>query len=146
VVSDDFNDMSKSLNEGAVQVPFLGDWDAQAVELFRERKEIGRKLQAMHDVASAYLTLGQPLSTLSGGDCQRIKLASDLHKDGSEYMMDEPTTGLHMSDIAHLLGIIDRVVDGRHTVTEHNLDALRSADWIIDLGLEGGNKGGDWTN
>jgi len=117
---------------------------AQAVELFRKRKEIVRKLQAMHDVGLAYLTLGQPLSTLSGGECQRIKLASELHKDGSVYVMDEPTTGLHMSDIAHLLGIVDRLVDGGNTVIviEHNLDVIRSADWIIDMGPEGGNKGG----
>ena len=104
-----------------------------------------RKLQAMHDVGLAYLTLGQPLSTLSGGECQRIKLASELHKGGSVYVMDEPTTGLHMSDIAHLLEIIDRLVDGGNTVivTEHNLDIIRRADWIIDLGPEGGNKGGE---
>jgi excinuclease UvrABC ATPase subunit len=118
---------------------------AQAVELFQKRKEIVRKLQAMHDVGLAYLTLGQPLSTLSGGECQRIKLASELHKDGSVYVMDEPTTGLHMSDIAHLLEIIDRLVDGGNTVIviEHNLDVIRSADWIIDLGPEGGSKGGE---
>jgi excinuclease UvrABC ATPase subunit len=117
---------------------------AQAVELFRTRKEIIRKLQAMHDVGLGYLTLGQPLSTLSGGECQRIKLASELHKDGSVYVMDEPTTGLHMSDIALLLGIMDRLVDGGNTVIviEHNLDVIRRADWIIDLGPEGGNRGG----
>ena len=118
---------------------------AQAVELFQERKEIVRKLQAMHDVGLAYLTLGQPLSTLSGGECQRIKLASELHKNGSVYVMDEPTTGLHMCDIAHLLGMIDRLVDAGNTVIviEHNLDVIRSADWIIDLGPEGGSKGGE---
>ena len=117
---------------------------AQAVQLFRKRKEIVRKLEAMHDVGLAYLTLGQPLSTLSGGECQRIKLASELHKDATVYVMDEPTTGLHMSDIAHLLAIIDRLVDGGNTVIviEHNLDVIRSADWIIDLGPEGGGKGG----
>ena len=118
---------------------------AQAVELFQKRKEIVRKLQAMHDVGLAYLTLGQPLSTLSGGECQRIKLASELHKNGSVYVMDEPTTGLHMCDIAHLLGMIDRLVDAGNTVIviEHNLDVIRSADWIIDLGPEGGSKGGE---
>jgi excinuclease UvrABC ATPase subunit len=118
---------------------------AQAVELFHKRKEIVRKLQAMHDVGLAYLTLGQPLSTLSAGECQRIKLASELHKDGSVYVMDEPTTGLHMSDIAHLLAIIDRLVDGGNTVIviEHNRDVIRSADWIVDLGPEGGSKGGE---
>jgi excinuclease UvrABC ATPase subunit len=118
---------------------------AQAVEHFQKRKEIVRRLQAMHDVGLSYLTLGQPLSTLSGGECQRIKLASELHKDGSVYVMDEPTTGLHMSDIVHLLEIIDRLVDGGNTVIviEHNLDVIRNADWIIDLGPEGGNKGGE---
>jgi excinuclease ABC A subunit len=118
---------------------------AEAVELFKKRKEIVRKLQAMRDVGLGYLTLGQPLSTLSGGECQRIKLASDLHKDGSVYVLDEPTTGLHMSDITHLLAILDRLVDGGNSVIviEHNLDVIRRADWIIDLGPEGGSKGGE---
>ena len=98
----------------------------------------------MSDVGLDYLTLGQPLSTLSGGECQRIKLASELHKKGSVYVMDEPTTGLHMSDISHLLAIMNRLVDGGNTVIviEHNLDVIRNADWIIDMGPEGGSKGG----
>ncbi|UFJ42629.1 ATP-binding cassette domain-containing protein [Brevibacillus humidisoli] len=91
-----------------------------------------------------YITLGQPLSTLSGGECQRIKLASELHKKGSIYVMDEPTTGLHMSDIGHLLGIMNRLVDAGNTVIviEHNLDVISQADWIIDMGPDGGSKGG----
>jgi excinuclease UvrABC ATPase subunit len=103
-----------------------------------------KKLRAMLDVGIGYLTLGQPLSTLSGGECQRIKLASELHKSGSIYVLDEPTTGLHMSDITHLLEIVDRLVDAGNTVViiEHNLDVVRHADWIIDLGPEGGSKGG----
>ncbi len=116
---------------------------AQALEFFTQ-KEIVRKLQAMSDVGLDYLALGQPLSTLSGGECQRIKLASELHKKGSIYVLDEPTTGLHMSDITHLLDIMNRLVDGGNTVIviEHNLDVIRNADWIIDLGPEGGSKGG----
>jgi excinuclease UvrABC ATPase subunit len=115
----------------------------QALEHF-DQPEIGRKLQAMSDVGLNYLTLGQPLNTLSGGECQRIKLASELHKEGSMYVMDEPTTGLHKSDTAHLLEIINKLVDGGNTVIviEHNMDVARNADWIIDLGPEGGSRGG----
>jgi excinuclease UvrABC ATPase subunit len=115
----------------------------QAREHF-DHVEIQGKLQAMSDVGLTYLTLGQPLNTLSGGECQRIKLASELHKDGSMYVMDEPTTGLHKSDTAHLLEIINTLVDGGNTVIviEHNMDMARNADWIIDLGPEGGSKGG----
>ena len=109
-----------------------------------ESKEVVRKLQALHDVGLDYLTLGQPLSTLSGGECQRIKLASELHKKGSIYVMDEPTTGLHMSDVSHLLAIMNRLVDAGNSVIviEHHLAVIKHADWIIDMGPEGGNKGG----
>jgi excinuclease UvrABC ATPase subunit len=115
----------------------------QALEFFTQ-KEIVRKLEAMRDVGLGYLTLGQPLSTLSGGECQRIKLASELHKDGNVYVLDEPTTGLHMSDLTQLMAIIDRLVDAGNTVIaiEHNLDVIRRADHVIDLGPEGGSKGG----
>jgi excinuclease UvrABC ATPase subunit len=115
----------------------------QALDFF-QLKEVVRKLQAMSDVGLNYITLGQPLSTLSGGECQRIKLASELHKKGSIYVMDEPTTGLHMSDIGHLLGIMNRLVDTGNTVIviEHNLDVISQADWIIDMGPDGGSKGG----
>jgi excinuclease UvrABC ATPase subunit len=111
---------------------------------FLQMKEVQSKLQALSDVGLDYLTLGQPLSTLSGGECQRIKLASELHKQGSIYVMDEPTTGLHLSDIGRLLTIMNRLVDGGNTVIviEHHLDVIRNADWIIDMGPEGGNKGG----
>jgi excinuclease UvrABC ATPase subunit len=115
----------------------------QALEYF-ELKDVLRKLQAMSDVGLNYLSLGQPLSTLSGGECQRIKLASELHKTSSIYVMDEPTTGLHMSDIGHLLAVINRLVDAGNSVVviEHNLHIIKNADWIIDLGPEGGSKGG----
>jgi excinuclease UvrABC ATPase subunit len=116
---------------------------AHALEAFSQR-EIVRKLQAMSDVGLDYLTLGQPLSTLSGGECQRIKMASEFHKQGNLYVLDEPTTGLHMSDTSHLLALLDRLVDAGNTVVviEHNLDVVRNADWVIDLGPEGGSKGG----
>ena len=115
----------------------------QALEYFKIDK-ITSKLQAMSDVGLDYLTLGQPLSTLSGGECQRIKLASELHKQGSIYVLDEPTTGLHMSDISHLLEIMNRLVDAGNTVIviEHNVSVIKNADWIIDMGPEGGTKGG----
>jgi excinuclease UvrABC ATPase subunit len=125
----------------------ISDVLAMSVEealAFFDLKEVVRKLQAMSDVGLDYLTLGQPLSSLSGGECQRIKLASELHKKGTIYVMDEPTTGLHMSDIGHLLSIMNRLVDAKNTVIviEHNLDIIKNADWIIDMGPEGGSKGG----
>lgn len=121
----------------------LGMTVEQALDFFTI-KEVVRKLQAMSDVGLTYITLGQPLSTLSGGECQRIKLASELHKNGSIYVMDEPTTGLHMSDIGSLMGIMNRLVDAGNTVIviEHNLDVISQADWIIDMGPDGGSRGG----
>jgi len=115
----------------------------QALEYFKIDK-ITSKLQAMSDVGLDYLTLGQPLSTLSGGECQRIKLASELHKQGSIYVLDEPTVGLHMSDISRLLEIMNRLVDAGNTVIviEHNTSVIKNADWIVDMGPEGGTKGG----
>jgi excinuclease UvrABC ATPase subunit len=115
----------------------------QAVEFFQPA-EIRRRLQAVVDVGLGYLTLGQPLSTLSGGECQRLKLAGRLHEEGNFYVLDEPTTGLHMSDCGHLLGLLDRLVDGGSSVlvVEHNLDVIAHADWVIDLGPEGGDAGG----
>lgn len=116
---------------------------AEAHEFF-DLPEIAPVLQALNEVGLEYLTLGQPLSTLSGGECQRIKLASELHKKGSVYVLDEPTTGLHISDITRLHQLINRLVDEGNTVItiEHNVDVIRQADWIIDLGPEGGDKGG----
>jgi excinuclease UvrABC ATPase subunit len=115
----------------------------QALEFFTI-PEITRKLQTMSDVGLDYLALGQPLNTLSGGECQRIKLASELHKEGSLYVLDEPTTGMHRSDTARLLEIVNKLVDGGNTVIviEHNMDVVRNADWIVDLGPEGGSRGG----
>jgi len=112
---------------------------------FFSEKKIKPVLQSMSDVGLGYLKLGQPLSTVSGGEGQRLKLATELHKRGSVYVMDEPTTGLHLSDIGLLMGIIDRLVEAGNTVIliEHHLDVIRQADWIIDLGPEGGRAGGE---
>ncbi len=120
------------------------DMPVEEALAFFKTKEITHKLTAMNQVGLNYLTLGQPLSTLSGGECQRIKLAGELHKNGTIYVMDEPTTGLHMSDTGHLLEIIDHLVDQGNSVIviEHNTEVMKHADWIIDLGPEGGHKGG----
>lgn len=115
----------------------------EALDFFSEKK-IRAVLRAMNDVGLGYLRLGQPLSTISGGEGQRLKLATELHKQGSVYVMDEPTTGLHLSDIGLLMAIIDRLVDAKNTVIliEHHLDVIRQADWVIDMGPEGGSQGG----
>ncbi len=116
----------------------------EALEFF-EHKDITSKLKSLVEVGLSYMTLGQPLSTLSGGECQRLKLAKELNKKGNIYIMDEPTTGLHMSDIRNIIDIIERLVEKGNTVIviEHNLDIIRSADWIIDLGPDGGSRGGE---
>jgi len=112
---------------------------------FFNKKEIRSKLKSIQEVGLSYLTLGQPLNTLSGGECQRIKLAKELTKKGNLYIMDEPTTGLHFSDIANILKIISTLVKKGNTVItiEHNLDIIRQADWIIDLGPGAGAHGGE---
>ena len=111
---------------------------------FFEDKEIKRRLNILEDIGLGYLELGQPLDNLSGGEAQRIKLASELHKKGNIYVMDEPTTGLHMADVERLVNVIDTLVAAGNTVIviEHNLDVIKNADWIIDLGPEGGIRGG----
>lgn len=118
-----------------------------AVEFFSAIPKIARKLQTIKDVGLGYVTLGQPATTLSGGEAQRMKLASELHKRStgkSLYILDEPTTGLHTDDIARLLKVLERFVDDGNTVLviEHNLDVIKSADYLIDLGPEGGVGGG----
>ncbi len=115
----------------------------QALEFFDD-PGVRRRLCALRDVGLTYLTLGRPLSTLSGGERQRMKLATRLHRTGAVYVLDEPTTGLHMSDVEGLLGLLDRLVDTGNTVVvvEHNLDVVARADWIVDLGPDGGRDGG----
>ncbi|WP_029901973.1 excinuclease ABC subunit UvrA [Prevotella sp. 10(H)] len=116
----------------------------QALEFFADEKFLP-KLQSLNDVGLGYLTLGQSLDTLSGGELQRVKLANELKKTGSIYIMDEPTTGLHMADISILMGLLKRLVNNGNTVIiiEHNLDVIKQADWIIDMGPDGGKNGGE---
>lgn len=121
---------------------------AQAIPFFTEfagDKPLLRKLRTLNDVGLTYLTLGQPLSSLSGGERQRIKLATQLHRTGSVYVLDEPTTGLHMADVGTLLALLDRLVDAGNSVicVEHNMDVVKRADWVIDLGPDGGKHGGE---
>nr|WP_280144663.1 ATP-binding cassette domain-containing protein [Bacillus amyloliquefaciens]MDH3078954.1 ATP-binding cassette domain-containing protein [Bacillus amyloliquefaciens] len=118
-----------------------------ALSFFENIPKIKRKLQTLADVGLGYVTLGQPATTLSGGEAQRVKLASELHKRSTGrtlYILDEPTTGLHVDDIARLLVVLQRLVDNGDTVLviEHNLDIIKTADYIVDLGPEGGAGGG----
>jgi excinuclease UvrABC ATPase subunit len=116
---------------------------ADAVGFFTE-PAIGKTLRGLDDVGLGYLTLGQPLSTLSGGERQRLKLAAELDKKGNIYVLDEPTSSLHMNDVDTLIGLFDRLVDAGSTVIviEHNLDVISRADWVIDLGPGAGLEGG----
>lgn len=121
---------------------------SEALKFFSAIPKIRRKLQTIEDVGLGYVHLGQPATTLSGGEAQRMKLASELHRQShgkSFYILDEPTTGLHMDDIKRLLGVLQRLVDAGNTVLviEHDLDVVKSADWLIDLGPEGGDAGGN---
>ena len=115
-----------------------------AYEFFKENRKLKKALGAMLEVGLPYLSLGQPLSTLSGGERQRVKLAKDLDKKGNIYILDEPTTGLHASDIKKVMELLDSLVDRGNTVIviEHNLDVMKRADWLIDVGPDGGTAGG----
>ena len=119
----------------------------EGVGFFENIPNIARKLQLMQDVGLGYVKIGQPSPTLSGGEAQRVKLASELGKRSTGktlYILDEPTTGLHFEDVRKLLGVLQRLVDGGNTlvVIEHNLDVVKTADWLIDLGPDGGSRGG----
>jgi excinuclease ABC subunit A len=120
----------------------------EALQFFAKIPKIRRKLQTLHDVGLDYIKLGQPATTLSGGEAQRVKLAKELSKVATGrtlYILDEPTTGLHFADIEKLLEVLQRLVDAGNTVLviEHNLDVIKQADWIVDLGPEGGDAGGE---
>jgi excinuclease ABC subunit A len=120
----------------------------EALAFFSAVPSIRNKLQTLHDVGMGYIHLGQPATTLSGGEAQRVKLATELSKRATGqtlYILDEPTTGLHFDDVARLLQVLGRLVEAGNTVVviEHNLDVIKSADWVIDLGPEGGAAGGD---
>jgi excinuclease ABC subunit A len=119
----------------------------EALRFFENQPPIVRVLQTLYDVGLGYIKLGQPAPTLSGGEAQRVKLASELGKRATGrtfYILDEPTTGLHFEDVRKLLGVLQRLVDSGNTVLviEHNLDVVKSADWVVDLGPEGGEEGG----
>jgi excinuclease ABC subunit A len=119
----------------------------EALAFFQNQPSIARQLQTLVDVGLGYVRLGQPAPTLSGGEAQRVKLSTELGKRATGrtmYILDEPTTGLHFEDVRRLLGVLQRLVDAGNTmlVIEHNLDVIKSADWVIDLGPEGGAGGG----
>jgi excinuclease ABC subunit A len=142
-------------NREALEVTFKGKSIAdvlemtvtEALDFFQNIPSIRGKLQTLEDVGLGYIRLGQPATQLSGGEAQRVKLSSELSRRATGrtlYILDEPTTGLHFADIERLLGVLQRLADGGNTIVviEHNLDVIKSADWVIDLGPEGGTGGG----
>jgi excinuclease ABC subunit A len=142
-------------NRDTLDITFKGKNIAEVLDLsiedalgfFANQPTIARHLQTLVDVGLGYVRLGQPAPTLSGGEAQRVKLSSELGKRATGrtiYILDEPTTGLHFEDVRRLLGVLDRLVQAGNTVLviEHNLDVVKSADWIVDLGPEGGDAGG----
>jgi excinuclease ABC subunit A len=146
----------KRYNRETLEVRFKGKSIAEVLEMsveealafFAKIPKIRRRLQTLHDVGLDYIKLGQPATTLSGGEAQRVKLAKELSKVATGktlYILDEPTTGLHFADIEKLLEVLQRLVDAGNTVLviEHNLDVIKQADWIVDLGPEGGEAGGE---
>ncbi|MCL4078870.1 excinuclease ABC subunit UvrA [Coriobacteriia bacterium Es71-Z0120] len=146
----------KRYNRETLQVTYRGKTVSDILEMsveealafFENIPPLRRKLQTLHDVGLGYVRLGQPATTLSGGEAQRVKLASELQRRSTGrtfYILDEPTTGLHFDDVRQLLQVLHRLVDAGNTVLviEHNLDVIKSADWVIDLGPEGGDRGGE---
>jgi excinuclease ABC subunit A len=146
----------KRYNRETLEVRFKGKTIADVLEMsveealafFAKIPKLRRRLQTLHDVGLDYMRLGQPATTLSGGEAQRVKLAAELCKVATGrtlYILDEPTTGLHFADIEKLLDVLQRLVDSGNTVVviEHNLDVIKQADWLVDLGPEGGEAGGE---
>jgi len=145
----------KRFNEDTLSVHFKGKSIAdvldmsvsQAVQFFDNIPRVQKIMKTLDDVGLGYIKLGQSATTLSGGEAQRVKLSHELSRRATGqtlYILDEPTTGLHMADIDKLLGVLHRLSDAGNTVLiiEHNLDIIKTADWVIDLGPEGGDKGG----
>jgi len=145
----------KRYNKEALEIRYKGKNIADVLEMtieealafFKNIPQIQRKLETIHEVGLGYMRLGQPATTLSGGEAQRVKLAAELSRRSTGktlYILDEPTTGLHFDDISRLLGVLQKLVDLGNTVLviEHNLDVIKSADWVIDIGPEGGEAGG----
>ncbi|MDE3131701.1 MAG: ATP-binding cassette domain-containing protein, partial [Acidobacteriota bacterium] len=121
---------------------------SEALEFFQHIPKIHRRVQTLNDVGLGYMRLGQPATTLSGGEAQRVKLAAELAKVATGrtiYILDEPTTGLHFADIQRLLEVLERLVDAGNSIVviEHNLDVIKVSDYLIDLGPEGGDEGGE---
>jgi len=145
----------KRYNRETLEVRYKGKNIAQvldmtveeALEFFQNIPSIRNKVQTLYDVGLGYIKLGQPSTTLSGGEAQRIKLATELSRRSTGktlYILDEPTTGLHMADVAKLIEILNRLADAGNTIVviEHNLDVIKTADYIVDLGPDGGTRGG----
>ena len=143
-----FNRQTLEVTYKGVNIAGVLDMDVQeALSFFENHPKINRVLQTLHDVGLDYIKLGQSALTLSGGEAQRVKLSKELSKVSTGktlYILDEPTTGLHFADIQRLLNVLHRLVDAGNSVIviEHNLDVVRSADWVLDLGPEGGDRGG----
>jgi excinuclease ABC subunit A len=146
----------KRYNREALEIHYKGKTISDVLEMtveealgfFEHVPSIANKLSTLNDVGLGYIRLGQPATTLSGGEAQRIKLATELSRRATGrtmYILDEPTTGLHFADVERLLMVLQRLVDTGNTVVviEHNLDIIKSADWLIDLGPEGGDRGGE---
>ncbi len=143
-----FNEATLAVKYNGLSVADVLDLTVdEALQLFKNHPNLRRSLETLADVGLGYIALGQSSPTLSGGEAQRVKLSRELSKRSTGrtlYILDEPTTGLHFDDIKKLLRVLDRLVEGGNTVVviEHNLDVIKTADWVIDLGPEGGDGGG----